>query len=206
MHINIGNIWHRQQDIKNDDLFPCADVISFNETHLSPSDNFTPSLLGLPNDYVIFRMDRNSSGGGVALVVRNCLEPTHLPTHISTEIVAVQIANPVQMVIISVYRPPTFNMSTFISEMSSLLERYKGLEICIVGDFNEDIFLSQDKPCCAMLLSHGLHQVVKKPTRDSGTLIDHLYVTCASSVKSDVADCYYSDHDFVMAGFIFGNM
>ena len=49
-----------------------------------------------------------------------------------------------------------------------------------------------------MFKKHSYTQIVTKPTRDSGTLIDHAYVTGELDVSSDVIDCYYSDHDFVV--------
>ena len=66
------------------------------------------------------------------------------------------------------------------------------------GDFNEDILLTQEKHCCMMFQSKGFRQIVTKPTHDSGTLIDHIYTNNKLSVKTDVSDCYYSDHDYVL--------
>ena len=43
-----------------------------------------------------------------------------------------------------------------------------------------------------------IKNIVTKPTHDSGTLIDHVYTTKTLRAKSDVTDCYYSDHDFVL--------
>ena len=45
---------------------------------------------------------------------------------------------------------------------------------------------------------HGFTQMVTKPTRDSGTLLDHVYVTSKVAITTDVNDCYYSDHDYVL--------
>ena len=58
--------------------------------------------------------------------------------------------------------------------------------------------LSEDKPCCRLLQSLKFRQLVEKPTRDSGTLIDHMYLNSELPVTTDVTDCYYSDHDFVL--------
>ena len=33
---------------------------------------------------------------------------------------------------------------------------------------------------------------------DSGTLMDHIYTNTKLSVKTDVNDCYYTDHDYVL--------
>ena len=35
------------------------------------------------------------------------------------------------------------------------------------------------------------------PTHDSGTLIDHMYISSHLTCESTVADCYFSDHDFI---------
>ena len=41
LHINIGNFKTKIADIKNDDIFPNADTIALNETHLRHSDTLT---------------------------------------------------------------------------------------------------------------------------------------------------------------------
>ena len=47
--------------------------------------------------------------------------------------------------------------------------------------------------------SHDFVQHIETPTRDSGTLIDHVYTRKIQkeNVNCDVSDCYYSDHDIV---------
>ena len=45
----------------------------------------------------------------------------------------------------------------------------------------------------------GFHQIVTMPTCDSRTLIDHVYISPGVNADAKVADCYYSDHDFVLA-------
>ena len=82
--------------------------------------------------------------------------------------------------------------------MDEIINLFEGIQLCIVGDINEDIFLSQNRTCCSMFKSKGLHQMVTKPRCDSGTLIDHVYAMETLQVKTDVSDCYYSDHDFVL--------
>ena len=50
--------------------------------------------------------------------------------------------------------------------------------------------------------SNGYKQIVKELTRDSGTLIDHIYATNELHLTADVYDCYYSDHDYVLCTMI----
>ena len=66
------------------------------------------------------------------------------------------------------------------------------MKTCVVGDINEDILLTLEKQCCSMFCAEGFKQVVTKPTRDSGTLIDHVCVSTSLKVDTDVSDCYYS--------------
>ena len=41
--------------------------------------------------------------------------------------------------------------------------------------------------------------MIKKQTHDSGTIIDHVYVShTLNTIQTDVTDCYYSDHDFIL--------
>ena len=41
-------------------------------------------------------------------------------------------------------------------------------------------------------------QMVNKQTHDSGK-IDHVYVSqTVNTMQTDVTDCYYSDHDFIL--------
>ena len=50
-----------------------------------------------------------------------------------------------------------------------------------------------------MFTSQAFKQMVIKPTHDSATIIDHVYVfQTINTLQTDVADCYYSDHDFIL--------
>ena len=50
-----------------------------------------------------------------------------------------------------------------------------------------------------MFASQVSKQMVSKLTHDSGTIIDHVYVSqTINTMQTDVADCYYSDHDFIL--------
>ena len=69
--------------------------------------------------------------------------------------------------------------------------------MCIVGDFNEDILENGDKVIHKTFLNAGLTQHVKVPTRDSGTLLDHVYTHNIQDRETEVCQTYYSDHDAV---------
>ena len=70
---------------------------------------------------------------------------------------------------------------------------------CIVGDFNEDVSITSNMCSCTMLRSQGFQQMVNKPTHDSGTIIDHVYMSqILHTMQTDVTDCYYSNHDCIL--------
>ena len=107
LYINIGNFKTKIADIKNDDMFQNADIIALNETHLGNSDTLTPDMIGLSQDRFIVHCDCNNGGGGVVLIVNTNLNPKEIRMNTILEIVVVEISEPIQMIVISVYRPPS---------------------------------------------------------------------------------------------------
>ena len=50
-----------------------------------------------------------------------------------------------------------------------------------------------------MLRSQAFKQMVSKLTHGSGTIIDHVYISqTINTMQTDVTECYYSDHDFIL--------
>ena len=72
--------------------------------------------------------------------------------------------------------------------------------MCIIGDFNEDVSKVANSYCCSLLQQHDLKQIVTKATWDSRTVIDHIHITPDIQAVTDVSDCYYSDHNYVLCG------
>ena len=83
--------------------------------------------------------------------------------------------------------------------MLEIIAQFQDVPTCIVGDFNEDVSITSNTHCCALFRLQGFNQTVNKSTHDSGTIIDHVYVSQAvNKMQTDVTDCYYSDHNFVL--------
>ena len=69
----------------------------------------------------------------------------------------------------------------------------------ILGDFNEDALYHQNTALLRLMSTFGFIQLVKSPTTNQGTLIDHVN-PCrlpSSRIMIQVQDTYYSDHDTV---------
>ena len=60
--------------------------------------------------------------------------------------------------------------------MLEVIAQFKNVPICLIGDLNEDVSITSNTRC-TMFKLQGLQQMIKKPTHDSGTIIDHVYVS-----------------------------
>ena len=63
-----------------------------------------------------------------------------------------------------------------INDMLEVIAQFQNVPICLIGDLNEDVSITSNTRCCTMFKLQGLQQMIKKPTHDSGTIIDHVYV------------------------------
>ena len=123
LHINIGNFKTKLADIKNDDIFQNGDIIALNETHLQHTDTLTPDMMGLSQDRLIVHCDHNNRGGGVGLMINTNLNPKDIRMETILEIV-VQISAPMQIIVISVYRPPSTPIDVFINSMLEVIAQF----------------------------------------------------------------------------------
>ena len=86
-----------------------------------------------------------------------------------------------------------------MNHMLEIIAQFQHVPTCIVGDFNEDVSVTSNTHCCGMFGLQAFKQMVSKLTHDSGTIIDHVYVSqTVNTMQADVTDCYYSDHDFIL--------
>ena len=199
LHINMGNFNRKIEDMKNDDIFQNADIMSLNEPHLGHSDTLTPDMMGISKDMFIVHCDHNNWAVGVALIVNTNLNPKQMRMYTILEIVVVELSEPIQMIVISVYRPPSTPMHVFMNHMLEIIAQFQHVPTCNVGDFNENISIKSNVCCCTIFRLQGFKQMVNKPTYDSATITDHIYVSqTLNTMQTDVTDCYYSDHDCIL--------
>ena len=153
----------------------------------------------ISKDTFIVHCDHNNRGGRVALIVNRNLNPKQIRMNTIFEIVVVEISQPIQMTVISVYRPPSTPIDVFMNLMLEIIAQFQHVSTCIVGDFNKDVSVTSNMHCCTMFRLQGFKQMVNKPTDDSRTIIDHVYMSqTLNTMQTDVTDCYYSDHDCIL--------
>jgi hypothetical protein len=147
------------------------DLISITETWLSFANSDVS--IAIPN-YSIIRADRDGGrrGGGVALYVKNSLtsKRRHDLMVSDGECLAVEInCGKRTLTVVSIYRPPSGNVQTFLNSLEGLL--INGIdrrECLLLGDYNID-FLAPNNAgtIMAKLVCGGANftQMVKEPTR-----------------------------------------
>ena len=143
VHLNIVSLPKHLDELKLLFEGKPVDVISINETRLDNTvDDPEMSIPG----YDLFRKDRSSNGGGVALYIRkifNTINKTHI-ANVDLEAVCVEILKPKAkpILIATVYRPPNSG-SDYMSNLECFLHELDNdnKEIIFTGDLNCD-FLS----------------------------------------------------------------
>ena len=86
IHLNIGVIHRKIPDIQHDDILKLSDIISVNETHLAEHDPLNAQMMNIISDVSVFCCDHNNFGGGVALIVKNMLNPISITVDPSIEL------------------------------------------------------------------------------------------------------------------------
>lgn len=144
--------------------------------------------------------------GGVAAAVRNSLVNRFVPRNdinsksIETDIEVCAIQSDLlNVIIISLYRPPKGNFNIFLELLTDILEVIATCKsnVFIMGDFNID-FLEEGSNRSAIVdlfSSYGLHRIIHSPTRGVACL-DNIFTSDRECVGYTV-DLGFSDHSGV---------
>jgi exonuclease III len=139
--------------------------------------------------YTIFRKDRNESGGGVALYVKESVKATQIfdAIHDDLELVCVRCTTKYREVVIvaNVYRPPRIPIADFMEKLGEFA--------CSLGDLTHKLILVGDLNVCALKPEFqqiqsfcnimNMRQIINSPTHNE-RLIDHIYVAHSLTVQS----------------------
>lgn len=149
--------------------------------------------------------------GGVAAAVRDELvkefhprmDISELSIEREIELCAIQSAT-LNIIIITLYRPPQSNFAVFLDTMSNILHIIGNMncQIFILGDFNIDFNKNSIYRYGTLDLfnSYGLSSIITKNTRGSACL-DNIF-TNVNDCEEYVFDVGFSDHLAVGTGFI----
>jgi len=135
----------------------------------------------------IFRKDRKTSGGGVALLVKNNISCCQIESHLfdPLEAIAVEVfcGNDYSFILLNVYKPNVSDTHLLQPLFDALCYlRSLGKRLIVMGDFNlPDInWATQSAPQTHLqdrfldcFISNGLTQYVNEPTRGKNILVEY---------------------------------
>lgn len=202
-HLNIRSLCGHYAELctllKNKPL----DILALSETWLD--DTVSDEEVAI-NGYSLVRNDRNRTGGGVMIYVRENIMYTvngHPTTKLEAISIHIQTREGPEVVLTNIYRSPSQCFDDFQSKTKMLLHQVNGpskLNL-ILGDFNCDIFKpnnSRANQLLKIMSEHGLYNVIREATRvtpRSTTCIDLLFTNAQTViVKSGVDKVGMSDH------------
>ena len=73
---------------------------------------------------------------------------------------AAKVCKPFDFLLLCVYRPPAEHICDFTHDLCTLVKHYNDVPLCIVGDFNEDIFVNNNCYCYTKLMKLNIKQIV----------------------------------------------
>ena len=133
-------------------------------------------MMGVSEDMFIVHCDCNNGGDGVALIVNTNPNPKQIRMNRILKILVAEMSEPIEMIVVSVYRPLSTPFDVLMNHILEIIAQFQHVPTCIVGDFNEDLSITSNTHCCTILRLQGFKEMVNKPTHDSRTIIDHVYV------------------------------
>ena len=208
----------------NIDHYQKFDVLCFNECNLKleqlPHGIPDIELNGFHKPILQSPIRSSGRGGGLAIYVnkRICEEsdidsefnPNPEPENVNGEFQFIKIksfkGSNRTAILGNVYRSPSRNAEKFNALFDNVLQKLhrhaKNKFLYLVGDFNQDLIKydtdANSQNLIDMCMSHGLAQLVSRPTRitnSSATLIDHVYTNNVENVKScNVLTVDLTDH------------
>lgn len=151
------------------------------------SSNLTKTSVVLNKECTqVFRLDRvttssqDLSNGGIMIACATSLLPESTNfSHSILEVKSVTLISHynLKICVVVVYQRPQLPMETFLPLLDNYLSRipHQTMPTIVLGDFNDDVSTASSSQLLRMMSSKGFSQLVKVPTTDSGSSLDHIY-------------------------------
>ena len=180
-------------------------IIGLSETWLS-NDILDTEIL--PTEYIIYRKDRGSRGGGVLLAIKNCLPSCELQSPPNLELITLSIYLNRTITCCMVYMPP--NATTeYHAELVNYLATITSSSspVLIFGNYNmPDVnwstltgSMATSNRFCDMVFNSNLVQLISSPTYNCGNILDLVLTDNAENIVDLTVhppeyQCTPSDH------------
>lgn len=137
---------------------------------------------------------------GVAIFTRGVKSLPYDTQIENLEYRGILIQHPISVALFTIYRPPIYPLNRFIGTLMKLLTRVTTeifSPIVILGDFHDNA-LSTTSSLQQLFTNNGFQQLVNKPTTESGTCLDLVFVRGFHELPQvTVKPLYYSFHDAI---------
>ena len=188
-YLNVRRLLPHLIDIKTDPILMESDIITLGETWLKPADTVTIS------GFETIEVKTAEGGKGLSTFVKSGNQIT-FHKFLNERFSAILIQT-YSMDVLFMYLSKNFDWSALKEILVTFVHTKK--DLAIIGDMNID-FMTENHNLVKFLDEKGFVQMIQKPTYESGSLLDHIYVN--ESLLSKAPSCsqlavYYSDHDIV---------
>ena len=206
-YFNARSLFPKLDELKLLCVTHSPDIVCITETWLS--SDILDSELNLHN-YLLFRLDRNRHGGGIAMLVKSSLSPSFISlpsSNLEFLIISVKFRKR-SLFIGTFYRPPSslHDLSVLSSTLQNL--RHSVLSnLILVGDFNVHYSPSSSsslyRDLKSIAVSYSLSQVITDPTHfshsGSPSIIDLVFLPSTfSSNYAILPPVSSSDHNSIL--------
>ena len=206
---NVQSLNAHIQDIEAHKSLTKADCICLTETWLNAQSSEEPRLPGYTFNHnprencyddsePVFAGLKQQQRGGVGMYSSDKIDvQVSIPGRCNLECLYFEIPH-FNLIAVIVYRPSSYKIDAFrqhLLQLVSDLDNHPGRKL-IMGDFNEDIFVSST--IAKLLEQHGFSQHVHTATTEKGTLIDHVYCKDAGDITVEVVPTYFSFHEAIL--------
>ena len=162
-NLNINSLPNKFNQLK-ELVLKHVDILVLTETKLD--DSFPNSQFLVDGFSEPFRIDRNRSGGGVMIYVRDVIPSKLLTKHFFPNdiqgLFVEQNFRKCKWILLGTYHPPSQSDQCFIENVDKALDMYSYYDkILLTGDFNAEI---HDDYLQSFLYQHELKSLVKEKT------------------------------------------
>ena len=203
IHLNIRSLPSKIDLLRAWLTYNKPHVITLSETWLN--SNISDDEVKLDN-YVLFRNDRGSRGGGLLTYVSSNLIaelvlPNENPQHFEGLFVKIIFHENKRLIIGNIYKPPSAPADTTDCILSTIKSLDCTSEKIILGDFNSNWLDRSSQKDRNLFNSINLTQLITEPTRvgpSSSSLLDWILVSHPGRiVQSRVLLDSFSDHSMI---------
>ena len=181
IHLNVRSLWPKIDLLKAWLTYNKPHVITLSETWLN--NNISDNEVKLDN-YVLFRKDRGSRGGGLMMYISSNLtaervSPTVNPLHFECLFVKITLHENKRLIIGNIYKPPNAPADTTKGILTTINSLDCTSEKIILGDFNSNWLDRSSYNDRSLFNGINLTQLVTEPTRvgpSSSFLLDWILV------------------------------